>query len=70
MIRLNKIKQYEFLKLDLHVHRFSVKKSHMCLLILNQNILSLETELTCFAMIIIIYPNKTIGILSDSEKNK
>ena len=71
IIRLNKIKQqYEFLKLYLYVHRFSVKKSHMCLLILNQNILSLETELTCFAMIIIIYPNKTIGILSDSEKNK
>ena len=42
----------------------------MCLLILNKSILSLETELTCFAMIIIIYPNETIGSLSDSEKNK
>ena len=38
--------------------------------ILNKSILSLETELTCFAMIIIIYPNEAIGSLSDSEKNK
>lgn len=67
VIRLNKIKQYEFLKLYLYVHRFSVKKSHMCLLILNQNILSLETELTFFAMLM---ANKTIDSLSDSEKNK
>lgn len=62
-----KSKQYEFLKLYLYVHRFSVTKSHMCLLILNQNILSLETELTCFAMLM---ANKTINSLSDSEKNK
>ena len=39
----------------------------MCLLILNQNILSLETELTFFAMLM---ANKTIDSLSDSEKNK
>ena len=42
----------------------------MCLLILNKSILSLKTELTCFAMIIIIYPNETIGSSSDSDKNK
>lgn len=49
VIRLNKIKQqYEFLKLYLYVYRFSVKKSHMCLLILNQSIFIIRNRINMF----------------------